>query len=722
MPKIVIDEIDQTSLNFQTDNDEVVYIPGFVDVDEAHNANLYDDDGAYIGLEVNKPTLFTTVAAFEKLCGKQGAQFTTDQKYLDLNTAPGIGFDLSSIPTDGILFKKGTTDPSYVMAKELLARGLSVLYERINSGDEIDNGTLGSNIDLGSGITTFPIDTDYLCYGPTYTSLSNYIEAPKYYKNLTTADSPINRDSLNKYNQIYQKRIDLDKNAVSYDEIAGVYSLETSSDKIKNGANGVTFYDRTGTEGDYQYSEITEGITINDDGTLTIAAGASIAGALCATYSYYPDSMPIVTNDTIEITDNDLYVQQIMYIVSKSIDSSDPDNPIIIYTPIVNGSNTSVTPATPTLYAEHSAAVADLYTEYKSYYQELEGLISAAGKTKVNNVLYYKKLGTNIQVVYNALKGLFTTEDNDYDGLKDKGNYSIKYLTSGGYPVYGYSYTDKGDSITKLMLQLARDRGDCTAFIDHTNNPERATADLYDTVREDSANFDLLGEYGTMFTPWASYNRLSYDFDTESNSRTSAPTEFAGTFGYLSALAETLKSGKTWNAIAGSARGVIESFLNKNIGVSQVIPNGLADHLSGSENDYDRAINAITLIRPYGNTIWGNRTLKDNTAGLKATSLLSVRNIVSDIKKVVYRTARKLTFEQNNDVLWVNFTADISKVLDQMQSLNAISGYKILKNTTRAEAQDKLALCADIIIYPVYPVEKFYISVILKDGEATIEG
>ena len=96
---------------------------------------------------------------------------------------------------------------------------------------------------------------------------------------------------------------------------------------------------------------------------------------------------------------------------------------------------------------------------------------------------------------------------------------------------------------------------------------------------------------------------------------------------------------------------------------------------------------------------------------------LNIRNLVSDVKKQVYVTAKKYMFEQNTDILWVNFKAGITPLLDRMQSGQGLSGYKIIKGTT----DEKAKVVATIKLYPYYAVEEFEITVIISDEEVTVE-
>ena len=90
--------------------------------------------------------------------------------------------------------------------------------------------------------------------------------------------------------------------------------------------------------------------------------------------------------------------------------------------------------------------------------------------------------------------------------------------------------------------------------------------------------------------------------------------------------------------------------------------------------------------------------------------------MVSDVKKIAYTAAKSLIFEQNTDVLWINFKAKVTPLLDKLLSGSGISNYKIIKEPTT----NKTKIKAKIILYPVYAVEQFEIDIILRDEDVEI--
>lgn len=293
----------------------------------------------------------------------------------------------------------------------------------------------------------------------------------------------------------------------------------------------------------------------------------------------------------------------------------------------------------------------------------------------------------------------------DYaDRLTAKGEYDFKYLTTGAYPVFEYN----DNIIANNMIQCAKERGDATAYIDHTNDklrtciaskPESAYKSFVDYMRNQGNDYSI---YAAMFTPWY---------------RSTCGTvgqilEMPASFAYLSAMAKMIQDKPNFLAVAGVERGSIPNF----VASTQLITNAMADSYQPRN---DVSFNAITNIKPYGYVIWGNRTGKNNAVkgNLTAQSFLNIRQMCSDIKKTIYTAAKTLTFEQNTDILWVNFKSKVSPLLDKMITGNGINGYKFIKKATTEKAK----IVAVIKIYPIEPVEDWDVTIELSDAGVVVE-
>lgn len=651
MPYIDIREIDETTPGSVMESTDVVFIPGFVDI----NQPSLNDVTGYVGIEQNRPYLFTNLNEFITLCGDSAPLFNADQEY-----PTAFAAEAKSTATNDVFIKEGSADPSYIMAKELLAAGLPVLYQRVNGNEkdsvtykysavskDISDDLVGKEADASS--TYFYKESeDYL----SYSDVVNYREFDSF-------KDPITKEIM----------------------VARIEEIETADAK--------NYYEST----ENTYHVVNGKIEVETDENKD--------------YALFKDTFLVKEGDGAFVKFADKYDDEDMpeelpegtYALAIMI-TAQPDDWRSNYTS----------------YFKKGAETVESRT--RDTYRVIEKLSGSAYKTYVSGNIYSRSeevsSACSVEKMYEALDNIFTIaeklEDQNVSGLMDKGNFSVKYLTSGGYPVFEYT------GLTNKMLTLAETRGDCVALIDHTDyigrelNPYKA-ASLYQAVKAEKGTSLEKGEFGAMFTPWATYSRITSDENIDVTTFR-AP----GSFAYLMALADSIKTNANWLAVAGAARGGVKNLHE----MTTIIPNGVADAMQPRN---DIAVNAITDIKPYGYTIWGNRTLKDNSkqGNLVATSFLNIRNLVSDVKKTCYRTARKLTFEQDTDILWINFKAEISKLLNQMKSGYGISGYKIIRDTTHARAKDKATICAKVILYPTYAVEDFYITIVLKDDEVTVE-
>ena len=317
----------------------------------------------------------------------------------------------------------------------------------------------------------------------------------------------------------------------------------------------------------------------------------------------------------------------------------------------------------------------------------------------------------SVSDMYDALAG--TGPVDVFENLKDKGEYTVKYLTTGGYPSFEYyGVSEGGNIIVNKMLSCASDRGDCVALIDPTDNPDRVlipsnTTSVYYSATNTNSSYKIgtNGSYGVIANPtW-----VNVTCDINGTSESMPPS-----YCYLTALAKSIQDGNpNFLSIAGVSRGFIPNFIS--LHTNKVLTNAIAN---GYETDTGISINAVTNIKPYGYCFWGNRTLLNNAiAGDKtAFSFLNLRNLVSDIKKVVYTTAKRYTFEQNTDVLQVNFQNAVEPTLKAMKSGNGIKNYSFKFNKT----SDKTKLSVTIKIIPIYAVEDFDISIVMENEEVTV--
>ena len=708
MPRIEIIEKDETSAGVYAEATDVVYIPGFVDTTQKC---LQDSKGNYIGIEANVPTLFTSVKQFESLCGKSAAVFSEDQLYSDLidiyNYDPLKGFTNNAIPFHNTMFNAGDSDPSYIMAKEYLNAGLNVVYERVNSNEELQR-LITAPKDWNTNYTNY-----YTELPVVYKSLSEFNVPPLWYEKVTPGTKirgkyyKVTLDNYDPYKVSEFKEVTYSKDTEAedgiYKKIADFYfKVDITKAELSEDLAGNPIYDEIALEG------TEKGNTEWEPNKYWIKRDNEKIYLKKTEWDQLPSETKVYEDTYICFTSVDGVMSD--YITAMNINSYIFD---ALYSNDYTGGDTiRDMDANPSWVFYYK----NLYMKLTYQMSPIPEQVSVPSFNDYPDGVYKYGDGINIKNMYNALEGIYSSSD--LDGLADKGNYSIKYLTSGGYPVYEYN----NNAIVAKMIDLAVKRGDCVAFIDHTDHSDRDDnidhrGSVYATVVDDQI-FKANGDFATMFTPWASYNRVTVDRDDEGDIIKSSSVRMPASYAYFTALGDSIRTNANWLAIAGSARGVVPN-LSSN-GMTTNIPNGAADKMQPRDGV---AVNAITNIKPYGYTIWGNRTLKNNgeKGNLTATSFLNIRNLISDVKKTTYRVARQLTFEQNNEILWINFKSLIAPTLDRMLSGYGISGYKIVRDTAHEKASEKATVCAKIILYPVYAVEDFYITVVLKDDEVSVE-
>lgn len=318
---------------------------------------------------------------------------------------------------------------------------------------------------------------------------------------------------------------------------------------------------------------------------------------------------------------------------------------------------------------------------------------------------------SKVQNLYNGLKEALNR-------IEDKSEYSVKYITSGGYPTF-LDRTSNG--FADLLINTAENRGDAVAIVDHVDDASAplnrvSERSMYSKVNSYFANC-ANGEFGTAFTPWGRYSCVTVP-EIDKSLQLMPPS-----FGYLLAVAKAIKTSPNHLAMAGVSRGIVPNL--KSLNVDTILTNAIAEDYQPKYGKEGNAVslNAITNIKPYGLTIWGNRTLKKvDERGTVALNFLNIRNMVSDIKKVSYSTAKKLMFEQDSDTLWLKFKSGISPLLDQLKSGNGISDYKIIRGKTKynGQALTRGEIAAVIKIFPMYAVEYFEITVVMADNDVTI--
>lgn len=273
-------------------------------------------------------------------------------------------------------------------------------------------------------------------------------------------------------------------------------------------------------------------------------------------------------------------------------------------------------------------------------------------------------------------------------------------------------------------------RGDCVALIEldeasylntDTSKPE---IQILDAINADcSWVTDVFGKYCALTVPSVCYKMTDYSKIGNTEQRYfDNNKKFPGAFHYLACFINSLQKGfSEWYAAAGYTRGVSSYIVDyTTVKLGEIAINTLEPrNWNDPQTEYPKfACNIIANFRG-SYYLWGNRTahplgkVGDLERGdLVASHFLNIRQLCSTIKKQLYVSCRRFTFDPNSDTLWVNFVNAIKPTLEAMKADQGIRDYKILKEYT----DKKATLKAKIRIIPIEAVEDFDLTISLEDS------
>ena len=276
---------------------------------------------------------------------------------------------------------------------------------------------------------------------------------------------------------------------------------------------------------------------------------------------------------------------------------------------------------------------------------------------------------------------------------------------------------------------MAKKREDSIALIDHTDNPSRPLTiydedSLINAARAWGGQVNEDGTFAAMFTPWyeCSHSAVTSEEDMQGNMSKFNNRMMPGSLAYLTALAVQLQNYNPWLAVSGVTRGLVPFCTG--LHTDKPLTNNIADSYQALPGDTGVttyvSINPITYIRNYGYCIWGNRTLRNNANGTKASSFLNIRSAVSDIKKRLYEASQQILFEQNTDVTWLNFKSLVLPLLETMVSDYILEDYAVTRLYTDPNTGYPVPayeIMAVIRIQPINSVEVFDLTIYLENTD-----
>lgn len=344
------------------------------------------------------------------------------------------------------------------------------------------------------------------------------------------------------------------------------------------------------------------------------------------------------------------------------------------------------------------------------------------------------------------LGGRIVVADTWQDALSycgDRNQYDIKFiLAKEGETAIADGEPDAAKSELEVALTIAQKRKDCAVIYSKTTSTYneieqgllKAKCNYIGSAAASDADQKFYSD--EVKTPVGKYVLPFYaEGDVHEDYVTGRPVLDAGK-GYILAFLDNIAKGRAeWLAIAGSTRGAIPgSYKVDGYLKEEEIDTMQLRTYDSTEDAPNIAINPIVNMNPWGTRIWGNRTCLPNTNvttdgeiaaddggnvaksptdQLVASSFANIRIAICDIKKAIYKAARRYQFEQNTDVLWVNFTSSVNSLLEEMKSSYGIIGYRWKRDSANEQRGELRAI---LQVTPIEAVEDFTVTVELKDS------
>lgn len=331
------------------------------------------------------------------------------------------------------------------------------------------------------------------------------------------------------------------------------------------------------------------------------------------------------------------------------------------------------------------------------------------------------------------------------DFLKDKDTYNVKLLTTGYFGVQltgaeddslpslqdrnEKKYTPDFDTCLKPLIELADFRKDCRVIsgFDYYNDESIPKISGNKAIRtKDPTDGDGLayqistyleenpldhGEYGALYLPNIT-STITLNSVSSLDSRTITLT-MPSIYGYLIDYGKSLAKGQEWLPVANSERGSVSTIGTADLTVTKYnLDTNIIKDTNGT------SFNGIVNLRPYGDVIWGDRTLLNLGDTVKATAYLSLSLLICDVAKRAYQAAVRYTYESNNDVTWFNFKTRVTSLLDEMVAAGVLGNYKMQKQPSKTYNK----ITCKITLYPNLPVENFDIYINLENADISTSG
>jgi hypothetical protein len=264
-------------------------------------------------------------------------------------------------------------------------------------------------------------------------------------------------------------------------------------------------------------------------------------------------------------------------------------------------------------------------------------------------------------------------------------------------------------AVIEAIFSIATERGDCLGVI---HGPQGLNAqEIVDWHNAAGAFLPggstpsvlIAGANMALYWPWVQI------FDAYNDQNVwIPPVGFA-----LQAIAYNDNVGEAWYAPAGVNRGICPGAL-----ALEYRPTlGQREFIYGPGNG--NAVNPLVNLPLDGITIYGQRTMQRFPSALDR---INVMRLIFYSKKVLSRAARVLVFEQNDEILWNQFSNIVSPYMANIQARRGVEAYRVIcdDTTNTAFRRNNNEMYGVILLIPTKAAEKIIIQFSINPSGANL--
>ena len=256
------------------------------------------------------------------------------------------------------------------------------------------------------------------------------------------------------------------------------------------------------------------------------------------------------------------------------------------------------------------------------------------------------------------------------------------------------NFEDDSEACT-LILDMVAKRGDCLYIPDLAYDPLADPNVAVDAV----LNSNMISNDVAIYTPYLQMK------DTLNNVNNWLPPSIIA----LGTIAYVATNENIWQPPGGSIRTVTNNLVRSRRRLNQ------------SDRDilFTANINPITSFPGSGYEISGVRTAQ---ASFSALSFIHNRLLLCYAKKVLTQTLRPLLFSLNGQFSQDAFLATVRPIFARIKKLNGIADFKVNIVNNDQTAADKTTIYGQIVIQPLYPIERIICDFTIADNSVSFQG